>query len=116
MQINLSALLDMSVEPGSGLYAGFTAATGRAWAKHDVLSWYWCHENSCEEDQTQEWLEVTSVDVTLRTVVYLPCNCDGVLLLWLDVLWCNAVCEYDKNKYDHDKLLTRTACDRMVLL
>jgi hypothetical protein len=69
VQINLSALLDMSVEPGSGLYAGFTAATGRAWAKHDVLSWYWCHENSCEEDQTQEWLEVSLITATLCTVL-----------------------------------------------
>jgi hypothetical protein len=69
VQINLSALLDMSVEPGSGLYAGFTAATGRAWAKHDVLSWYWCHENSCEEDQTQEWLEVTPLTATLCTMM-----------------------------------------------
>ena len=26
-------------------YVGFTAATGRSWAKHDVLSWYWCHND-----------------------------------------------------------------------
>ena len=24
---------------------GFTASTGRAWAKHDVLAWYWCHND-----------------------------------------------------------------------
>ena len=30
---------------------------GRAWAKHDVLSWYWCHEASCEADKSTEWTE-----------------------------------------------------------
>lgn len=26
-------------------FVGFTAGTGRSWAKHDVLSWYWCHND-----------------------------------------------------------------------
>lgn len=26
-------------------FVGFTAGTGRAWAKHDVLAWYWCHND-----------------------------------------------------------------------
>lgn len=26
-------------------YVGFTSATGRSWAKHDVLAWYWCHND-----------------------------------------------------------------------
>ena len=28
---------------------GFTAATGRAWQKHDLLSWYWCEDEPCKE-------------------------------------------------------------------
>jgi hypothetical protein len=41
--------------PGGGMYAGFTASTGRAWAKHDILSWYWCHINNCQQDVTGEF-------------------------------------------------------------
>ncbi|CAM9680470.1 unnamed protein product, partial [Chrysoparadoxa australica] len=43
--LNLSVLLDL---PQDAAFVGFTAGTGRAWAKHDVLSWYWCHEGSTE--------------------------------------------------------------------
>eukprot|EP00611_Tribonema_gayanum_P001437 TRINITY_DN1103_c0_g1_i2.p1 TRINITY_DN1103_c0_g1~~TRINITY_DN1103_c0_g1_i2.p1 ORF type:complete len:313 (-),score=78.23 TRINITY_DN1103_c0_g1_i2:442-1380(-) len=56
--VNLSILLDVpAAGPGGGVYVGFTAATGRAWAKHDIISWYWCHQNSCEEDRTDEWAQ-----------------------------------------------------------
>ncbi|CAM9964606.1 unnamed protein product, partial [Pylaiella littoralis] len=40
--INLSVLLDL---PQDQAYVGFTAGTGRSWAKHDVLAWYWCHND-----------------------------------------------------------------------
>lgn len=26
-------------------FVGFTAGTGRSWAKHDILAWYWCHND-----------------------------------------------------------------------
>jgi len=39
--INLSVLLDL---PQDEAYAGFTAATGLKWEKHDVLSWIWCDQ------------------------------------------------------------------------
>ncbi|KAG5178746.1 concanavalin A-like lectin/glucanase domain-containing protein [Tribonema minus] len=56
--VNLSILLDVpAADPGGGVYVGFTAATGRAWAKHDIISWYWCHQNSCEEDRTDKWAQ-----------------------------------------------------------
>ncbi|CAN0396581.1 unnamed protein product, partial [Discosporangium mesarthrocarpum] len=40
--VNLSVLLDL---PQDVAYVGFTSGTGRAWAKHDLLSWYWCHND-----------------------------------------------------------------------
>ncbi|CAM9157676.1 unnamed protein product [Laminaria digitata] len=40
--INLSVVLDL---PQDKAFVGFTAGTGRAWAKHDVLAWYWCHND-----------------------------------------------------------------------
>mmetsp|Transcript_19911 Transcript_19911/g.25708 ORF Transcript_19911/g.25708 Transcript_19911/m.25708 type:complete len:450 (+) Transcript_19911:233-1582(+) len=46
--INLSVTLKLQQERA---YAGFTAATGRAWEKHDVLSWYWCDELPCEASE-----------------------------------------------------------------
>lgn len=46
MPINLSLLLDL---PDDKAYVGFTAATGRFYAKHDILSWHWCDEEPCQE-------------------------------------------------------------------
>mmetsp|Transcript_50522 Transcript_50522/g.73890 ORF Transcript_50522/g.73890 Transcript_50522/m.73890 type:complete len:450 (+) Transcript_50522:62-1411(+) len=43
--INLSLAMALRQDRA---YAGFTASTGRAWEKHDVLSWYWCDELPCE--------------------------------------------------------------------
>ena len=45
--LNLSVLLDL---PQSLAYAGFTAATGRNWEKHDIISWHWCETGSCVKD------------------------------------------------------------------
>ena len=42
--INLSKLLSL---PQEVAYVGFTSSTGRAWEKHDILSWYWCDEDPC---------------------------------------------------------------------
>lgn len=30
-------------------FVGFTASTGDAWERHEILSWYLCSENTCEE-------------------------------------------------------------------
>lgn len=45
MPINLSLLLNL---PTDKAFIGFTSATGRFYAKHDLLSWYWCDQNPCE--------------------------------------------------------------------
>lgn len=45
MPINLSLLLDL---PADKAYVGFTGATGRFFAKQDLLSWYWCDESPCQ--------------------------------------------------------------------
>eukprot|EP00752_Nemacystus_decipiens_P015593 g13916.t1 len=55
--INLSVLLDL---PQDQAYVGFTSATGRSWAKHDVLAWYWCHNDGGglekgQDDADQSW-------------------------------------------------------------
>lgn len=52
--LNLSILLE-ALDEAKGMYVGFTAGTGRAWAKHDILSWYWCNEANCAQDETEEW-------------------------------------------------------------
>ena len=44
MPINLSLLLNL---PDDKAYVGFTAATGRFYAKHDILSWHWCDQQPC---------------------------------------------------------------------
>jgi len=44
--INLSVLLHLDLDLA---YVGFTAATGKAWEKHDLLSWYWCDSDECDE-------------------------------------------------------------------
>lgn len=44
MPINLSLLLKL---PSDKAYVGFTAATGRFFAKQDILSWHWCDESPC---------------------------------------------------------------------
>jgi hypothetical protein len=46
MPINLSLLLDL---PDDKAYVGFTSATGRFYAKHDIISWYWCDQEPCLE-------------------------------------------------------------------
>jgi hypothetical protein len=43
MPINLAATLRL---PSDQAYVGFTASTGRAWQKHDVLGWYYCTQVS----------------------------------------------------------------------
>jgi hypothetical protein len=48
--INLSTLITV---PGGYAVAGFTAATGRSWASHDVLSWRFCETPSAEECEGQ---------------------------------------------------------------
>lgn len=44
LPINLSLLLKL---PADKAYVGFTGATGRFFAKQDILSWYWCDESPC---------------------------------------------------------------------
>ena len=44
--INLAAALPM--DEGTA-WAGFTASTGYAWEKHDILAWYFCEESDCKE-------------------------------------------------------------------
>lgn len=43
--INLSTLLDL---PADKAYVGFTASTGKQYAKHDILSWTFCDQDHCE--------------------------------------------------------------------
>lgn len=45
MPINLSLLLDL---PTDKAFVGFTSATGRFFAKHDLLSWTFCDEEPCQ--------------------------------------------------------------------
>ena len=45
MPLNLNTVLRL---PDNRAHLGFTAATGEAWQKHDLLSWRFC-EGSCEE-------------------------------------------------------------------
>ncbi|CAM9212124.1 unnamed protein product, partial [Choristocarpus tenellus] len=47
--INLSVLLNL---PQDQAYVGFTSSTGRAWAKHDIISWYWCHNDGGQEEDS----------------------------------------------------------------
>lgn len=42
--VNLSTGLTL---PGDQGWVGFTSSTGRAWQKHDILSWYWCDAPNC---------------------------------------------------------------------
>ena len=42
--INLNTALQL---PDDQAYLGFTAATGSAWQKHDVLDWYFCEIPGC---------------------------------------------------------------------
>jgi len=44
MPINLNAALQL---PDNRAFVGFTAGTGRAWQKHDVLDWYFCELPGC---------------------------------------------------------------------
>jgi hypothetical protein len=44
MPINLSLLIKL---PADKAFVGFTSATGRFFAKQDILSWYWCDESPC---------------------------------------------------------------------
>ena len=44
MPINLSLLLKL---PADKAFVGFTSSTGTFFAKHDILSWYWCDEVPC---------------------------------------------------------------------
>jgi len=46
MPINLSLLLDL---PTDKAFVGFTSSTGRFYAKHDILSWYFCDEEPCRQ-------------------------------------------------------------------
>lgn len=46
MPINLSLLLNL---PDDKAYVGFTSATGRFYAKHDIVSWHWCDQEPCLE-------------------------------------------------------------------
>lgn len=45
--INLAAVLALAGDMEEQAYLGFTAATGSAWEKHDVLSWFFCEADSC---------------------------------------------------------------------
>jgi hypothetical protein len=42
--VNLNTALQL---PDDRAYMGFTAATGSAWQKHDVLDWYFCEVPGC---------------------------------------------------------------------
>jgi hypothetical protein len=42
--INLSKLISL---PADKAYVGFTAATGKQYAKHDILSWILCDQDPC---------------------------------------------------------------------
>lgn len=48
MPINLNSVLQL---PTGQAFIGFTAATGRAWQKHDILDWYWCELPDCPQMQ-----------------------------------------------------------------
>ena len=43
--INLSTLIAL---PSNKAYVGFTASTGKQFAKHDILSWRFCDQDPCE--------------------------------------------------------------------
>ena len=42
--INLNVAMDL---PDGQAYVGFTASTGKAWERHDMLSWYFCEYPGC---------------------------------------------------------------------
>ncbi|OQR99761.1 hypothetical protein THRCLA_21796 [Thraustotheca clavata] len=44
LPINLAVALRL---PRDLAYVGFTAATGGAWEKHDILAWYYCSQPPC---------------------------------------------------------------------
>ncbi|OQR99296.1 hypothetical protein ACHHYP_07078 [Achlya hypogyna] len=44
LPLNLASALRL---PRDLAYIGFTAATGGAWEKHDILSWYYCAQPPC---------------------------------------------------------------------
>lgn len=44
--INLNNVLKL---PEDQAFMGFTAATGRAWEKHDIIDWYFCRYAGCPE-------------------------------------------------------------------
>lgn len=46
MPLNLSLLLKMKTDE---LFVGFTAATGRFYAKHDLISWKFCESSPCTD-------------------------------------------------------------------
>ena len=51
LPINLNAALNLQ----EGLATvGFTAGTGRAYQKHDVLSWYFCESETCLKSSMKE--------------------------------------------------------------
>lgn len=51
LPLNLGSLL--STDSLGRAYVGFTASTGRRWAKHDVLSWAFCSKGDCNVEAVQ---------------------------------------------------------------
>lgn len=47
LPLNLASVLSLSGDMEEQAYLGFTAATGSAWEKHDVLSWFFCEADTC---------------------------------------------------------------------
>lgn len=45
--LNLASVLSLSGAMEEQAHLGFTAATGSAWEKHDVLSWFFCEADIC---------------------------------------------------------------------
>eukprot|EP01038_Epipyxis_sp_PR26KG_P011556 gene11556-15476_t len=52
LPINLSLLLNL---PSDKAFVGFTSSTGRFYEKHDILSWVWCDQEPCDEEQKKNF-------------------------------------------------------------
>ena len=53
LPLNLASVLHLG-DTDELAFIGFTAATGVAWEKHDILSWFFCEAATCATERARK--------------------------------------------------------------
>lgn len=72
--INLSEVLKLTGSETASIdlaHVGFTAATGTAWEKHDILGWHFCEAYECSTSKAKRAEALLDFDYHMQSKIYM---------------------------------------------